>query len=225
MEKTVKLFTIQGQTLNSISSSAANWGELKAEINQFTTDQKMDNYNFEELKAVVKGSKVSLEVDDAILPDQDFTVFLLQRRGKAGGLGKKRAAIYEEVHEILDADPAAINYFSANFPWTNKSNSVLRDLIEGYVPTIATKEVVESPKASGDVAVYIAALETLVANHGSKVEKLAYENLRITLGVVSEDELAFQTEVKELAAEACQLATQLGNQVLSCKEVRELEEA
>lgn len=60
-----------------ISTNATTWGELKSELEA----QSLASGDYQ---GVVKETSTTLSLDDAILPDQDFTLFVVVKKSKAG---------------------------------------------------------------------------------------------------------------------------------------------
>lgn len=71
----VNVFFQQAGDLQSVESDAYTFGEFK---------EKYPEFNFSNKKVVVKESLVTLEVDDAKLPDEEFTLFVYPQKSKAG---------------------------------------------------------------------------------------------------------------------------------------------
>src|SRR5258707_8033249 len=82
-KRSIKIFHSQTGTTEVVESSAASWGELKA---QLTT-------SVAEKTCILSKSKLSLEYDSSVLPKEPFTVFVYPKESK-GGMAvkpKKRA--------------------------------------------------------------------------------------------------------------------------------------
>lgn len=115
--KTIRVFTSRGSQ-NTITTDATTWGELKPQIEEF--------YDLTNLQAAESVNKTSLIHKDAVLPDQDFVLFLRPVRTKAGGSIPSEGAIQ------------ALNKFST------KVNEALGDLIS----SLASLEVEEGEPES-----------------------------------------------------------------------------
>lgn len=73
--RTVTVYSTQGRGESQvIETDASTWGELKSQID-FSTGN---------VKAVVRENRTTLEANDAMLPNQDCTVFLYPSKVKSG---------------------------------------------------------------------------------------------------------------------------------------------
>lgn len=81
-------------------SEATTFGQLKDVLNQFGSLDK--------LRAVVKESRATLEMEEAILPEGEFTLFLTPKQIKAGAidiagiLSSLRDKISEAIDEVIE---------------------------------------------------------------------------------------------------------------------------
>lgn len=73
--KTVVVASPASNQARKITTQAETWGELKEELGGMYNDN---------LEAVVRPGNQSLGRDDAKLPDEDFSVYLIPRKNKAG---------------------------------------------------------------------------------------------------------------------------------------------
>lgn len=100
LRKVVVISTTKSQP-KEFYSEATNFGQLKDSLSEFGDISKM--------RAVVKESKATLELDEAVLPEGDFTVFLTPKQIKAGAidiaaaLTALRDKIYESYTEVIDS--------------------------------------------------------------------------------------------------------------------------
>jgi hypothetical protein len=130
----VKVFSTQmGE--KEVETGATTWGELQ-------TDLKKSGISFSKMKAVIGENKLTLEADGAMLPAQGFTLFLMNKKTKAGA--NVSALSYKQLRKtisvILQKDgEAAKEYFNEGKNYTTKSTDILRDLLSSYsgiVPSI-----------------------------------------------------------------------------------------
>ena len=77
MERIVKIYSSNADKILKCVSSATTWGELK-------TDLDRDGIEYEKNSVVVKENKTSLELDDALLPEGEFTLRLTPKNIKSG---------------------------------------------------------------------------------------------------------------------------------------------
>lgn len=97
----IKVLSSTKSGVKLIHSEATTWGQLKDSLREFGDLDKM--------AAVVKETRNSLQVDEALLPEGDFTLYLSPKQIKAGVSDEKAIAIIESLKEKLnDACDAVI---------------------------------------------------------------------------------------------------------------------
>ena len=62
-----------------IETEATIWGELKTALSE-------NGVSYEKMKAVIGETKLTLEADNALLPTEGFTLFLMNKKTKAGDI-------------------------------------------------------------------------------------------------------------------------------------------
>lgn len=101
--RTVTVDSPNGQ-LEEITTSATTWAELKKEISR--TGIPVDG-----MKGVTVGTKLTLEIDGASLPEGDFTVMLFTAKVKSGtidtvemmkDLKQGMMNVYDEIIDNLE---------------------------------------------------------------------------------------------------------------------------
>lgn len=78
--KQVTVYSTAGQNKRVIETTAATWGELQ----NLLADQGV---SYSGMKAVVGETQVTLESNAAMVPDSNFTLFLLPQKVKSGLYG------------------------------------------------------------------------------------------------------------------------------------------
>ena len=131
----VKVYSTQmGE--KEIETSATTWGELQRDLSS-------NSVNYDKMKAVIGENKLTLEADGAMLPATGFTLFLMNKKTKAGA--KKSLATYKygelrgTIRYILDQDPSQTTYFNKGRNYTTKSTDKLKELLsyyEGVTPSL-----------------------------------------------------------------------------------------
>lgn len=96
----MRTVTVIGTTLSNpreYQTEATTWGQLKDLISP-------DFGNVEGMKAVVKETRGNLERNDAVLPEEDFTLFLTPGKIKAGAVDvvQMLSALKEEFNAAID---------------------------------------------------------------------------------------------------------------------------
>ena len=74
----VLVFSTLSNSTTEVSTSATTWGELS----QFLTSKGL--FNPSGMKAIVKETKATLELNEAVLPDGDFVLYTIPTKNKSG---------------------------------------------------------------------------------------------------------------------------------------------
>jgi hypothetical protein len=81
-----------------VTTDVTTWGQLKAvsEVRGLLADN---------MDYVVKETKLGLASDESVLPTGDFTVFMIQKKTKAGVISRERMReiIEEETDELVNS--------------------------------------------------------------------------------------------------------------------------
>jgi len=127
----VKVFSTQmGE--KSITTDATTWGELQRDL-------EANSIGYSKMKAVIGENKLTLEADGAILPAQGFTLFLMNKRTKAGTDFSKTPyrVCRATIKAILDNDESAKEHFNEGKNYTTKGTDVLRQLLSSFSGVIS----------------------------------------------------------------------------------------
>lgn len=123
-----------------VETSAKTWGELQ-------NDLSSAGINISGMKSVIGETQLTLESGKAVLPEEDFTLFLMQKKTKSGsddiasmGYRDLRSKIQTIVAE--DGDHAK-DHFNKDRNYTTKSTADLRSLLSSY----SSPKVQEAPVA------------------------------------------------------------------------------
>lgn len=103
----MRTITVIGTTLSTpreYQTESTTWGQLKDLVSR-------DFGDVSNMKAVVKETRATLEREDALLPDEDCTIFLTQAKIKAGAVDviEILEALKEEYTEAIDNVIARVN--------------------------------------------------------------------------------------------------------------------
>lgn len=81
-----------------ILTNARTWGDFKRELSDVIRDLKNTT-------AVLKETRATLEMDDAILPDTNCTIFISQKQIKAGTIDTVRLleSAKDKFSELIDS--------------------------------------------------------------------------------------------------------------------------
>lgn len=136
----VKVYSTQmGE--KEIDSQATTWGELQRDLLKASI-------NYSGMKTVIGETKLTLEADAAVLPDYDFTLFLMPVKTKSGIAYEdmKYKELRSTIKKFIEEDKEeAEAYFNKGRNYTTKSTEDLRDLLLGYDEQEETEKKVASP--------------------------------------------------------------------------------
>jgi hypothetical protein len=123
---TVRVYNTRTQAQKTIETSVTKWGELKEVLN----GQGVETHN---LKAINGETEVTYDSPDAILPDNDFTLFLIPEKVKSGADDSLYWRYRAQIAEIISQEGAeARDHFNEGRPYTNKSTEDLGILLEEW---------------------------------------------------------------------------------------------
>lgn len=133
----IVIYSTKGKQKVEHETNATTWGELRQELSSI--------FDFNNLVATENVTRRDLTVDSAVLPTEDFHLFLRPVSTKLGGYS------YKEAKEIIKNSPdhvkeAIKKYFNKNY--TNLSTEDLNFCIEKFCksaskPTTPTPKIVE----------------------------------------------------------------------------------
>lgn len=140
----VRIYSTTGQTNLQLEFQGTTFRELKELMSQ-------NRVTYSGMKCVVGETKLTVEHDQALLPDGDFTLFIMPVKTKSGALSRSEA--YAQIKSLIERDgDRARNHFNADKNYTNKGTDLLNSLLDSYggganlTPTV-TKPEVEPVKA------------------------------------------------------------------------------
>jgi hypothetical protein len=103
--RTIRVISTQSDRAQSIESSASTWGELQSALSGIIS-------NVNDMKAIVRETRVSLESPEAQLPEGNFTVILSMKKIASGNetrysdsqLKELRTKLNNLFNDLLDED-------------------------------------------------------------------------------------------------------------------------
>lgn len=168
----VTIFSTKGSQKATHETQARTWGELKQELS--------NKYDFASLQATENIRRTDLTVDSAILPEQDFTLFLRPIKTKSG-----TSYSYKEVRGIISKDIKLQSYIKSVYGknYTNLSTETLNEAVDGF---------------KNFSKVYI--LEDLKNRFSSWLEEHGYKDIVVSLSLKDkEDDIeALEEEAQEI---------------------------
>lgn len=117
----IRIISTQSDGVKTIESSASTWGELKSELSSSLS-------NVQDMKAIVRDTRNTLESDEAVLPEGDFTIILTMKKIASGSEDKvtrySKSQILEIRTKILNLIDDLLDYEE------NLKNDKLEELTE-----------------------------------------------------------------------------------------------
>jgi hypothetical protein len=103
--RTIRVISTQSDRAQSIESAASTWGELQSALSGIIS-------NVNDMKAIVRETRVSLESPEAQLPEGNFTVILSMKKIASGNetrysdsqLKELRTKLNNLFNDLLDED-------------------------------------------------------------------------------------------------------------------------
>lgn len=89
----IRIISTQSDGVKTIESSASTWGELKSELSSSLS-------NVQDMKAIVRDTRNTLESDEAVLPEGDFTIILTMKKIASGSEDKVTRYSKSQILEI-----------------------------------------------------------------------------------------------------------------------------
>jgi hypothetical protein len=102
MARKVTVFQMGTNDRVEFNTSASTWGEIKRECSAIGSMATGD------LKAVVKQTKVTLDHNEAVVPDQDVTIYLVPNKNKSGN-EMSEAELTALINEIAEIEATTVN--------------------------------------------------------------------------------------------------------------------
>jgi len=114
--------------------SGDTWGELKSFLSNSGKDvngNRFSAFTFTNMKCVESLTRHTLEHPTAILPKENFVLFMMLQKSKSG-VGAERVALLQEVRDVIanapDVDQAKA-HFNKDKNFTNKSSEEIQNLL------------------------------------------------------------------------------------------------
>jgi len=114
--RTIRVISTQSDRAQSVESAASTWGELQSALSGIIS-------NVNDMKAIVRETRVSLESPEAQLPEGNFTVILSMKKIASGNetrytdsqLKELRTKLNNLFNDLLeeDEDETPVNGISA----------------------------------------------------------------------------------------------------------------
>lgn len=147
----VIIYNTTGKGYQNIMTAALSWKELKKSLDEA-------RITYANMKAVIGETQLTVESDDAQLPAEAFTLFLMPVKVKSGS-GLDRKTLFTNIKELIASNPGMKEKFIVDGKnMTQLSTDKLNELWNKYgksgattqapAPTPAVGAVVESVRKS-----------------------------------------------------------------------------
>lgn len=155
MSRKITVYTTGSGVGKVIETSSVNWGQLKAELGK-------EGVGTSSMKAVIGKTKTNLEHSEAIIPDEDFTLFLFPEKTRSGAPvytdAQIKAMSFSEIRAALkvisgESEATFKAHFNVGKNYTTKTTDEIKALLISYqaknAPKGKAKTATESlPKAA-----------------------------------------------------------------------------
>lgn len=194
----VTVYSTKGQQKFEHETSATNWGVLKSELKSV--------FDFNTLNATENITRRDLTVDTAILPTEDFILFLRPKTTKSG------AYTYKEAKAIVKADKNIQQFIKDAYAtdYTHLSTAQLNEAIGRTAGVSSAPQTVEiaNEDNEGDCT---EEEKDIVKILNETLQKNGYRNFTIFVNIfpIEEDNVPEKEEVSPEEAERLQKEAEL----------------
>lgn len=194
----VTVYSTKGQQKFEHETSATNWGVLKSELKSV--------FDFNTLNATENITRRDLTVDTAILPTEDFILFLRPKTTKSG------AYTYKEAKAIVKADKNIQQFIKDAYAtdYTHLSTAQLNEAIgrTAGVPLAPQTVEIANEDNEGDCT---EEEKDIVKILNETLQKNGYRNFTIFVNIfpIEEDNVPEKEEVSPEEAERLQKEAEL----------------
>lgn len=162
--RTVKVLTTSG-IVEELRTSAQNWGQLKQELTTSLGNRKV----------LLGSTKAELSVDEAVLPAEDFRLYLVESKVKSGALSKEELQNYlnlvDVTAKVLKKSTELIINDLTESSSENKGEKKLELVLKSLFERFSEKRIKESPED-------LAAIEEIKRLQG-EVSEEDYEDMEL----------------------------------------------
>jgi hypothetical protein len=172
----IKIFTTKGRTGDVIETNVTTWGELKKLVSNA-------GVSLSNMQATESINKTTFADDAAIIPTQDFALFLRPVKTKAGANYANMSR--KEMTDSMSPEQKTALKEATGKNWTNCSTDALRDFLMANSSSKAGAKAVEKsvkPVAKASTSKPTSKIVN-TSNNNNLIEEL--ENSITTLDVVS----------------------------------------
>ena len=185
--RTITIVSSVGNNKIKINFVGNTWGQLKQLLSSGGTtvdNKRFDAYSFSNMKAIESTRNSTLEHDTALIPANDFSLFLLPVQTKSGG------AVRDKVKEYFAANREAAREHFGNY--TQKKEADLAELLKSYKPSKKSKSKKEVAKKATSTTKKVAAKKVatkkISKTKSSKISKVVESVKKSKVSVSPEEE-------------------------------------
>jgi hypothetical protein len=151
--RVISIISTRGEKVK-VPFSGTAWADLKKILERGGTDvngKSFSAFSLSNMKCVESINKSTLEHPQAVVPDGDFSLFLMPVKSKSGA-SLSRTEAYGKIKGFIEQDgDRAKAHFNSEKNYTTKSTDALNELIESYAPGTKKSVSKEKAKAISDV--------------------------------------------------------------------------
>lgn len=123
-QKKVTVFSTLGKNAQEFTTGATTWGELQSNLKEMSIQ-------YSGMKAVIGENKHTLESDKALLPTEQFTLYLMPVKTKSGA---DRKALMQSIKEFVVANPLQkANFIIDGKNMTQLPTAKLEELVAKFI--------------------------------------------------------------------------------------------
>lgn len=119
--KKVTIFNSGVRNDVEVADNVNTWGALRNILEETYS-------NIDDMRAILRGTNTTLELEGAELPEGDIMIFLTARKTKSGS-DMTRKGCYVYIQEVRSTSEEGHAFFAG---YTNKTTGVLRDMIDEW---------------------------------------------------------------------------------------------
>lgn len=150
MSRKVTIYSPAGKNAKQLEVSGGTWKELQRVLST-------NNVSYSGMKAVIGENRLTMESDNAVLPDGDFTLFLMPIKTKSGA---DRKELMATIKDFVTANPHRKQDFIIDGKnMTQLSTPTLEGLVARHIAgksaekapeTVSDKHIAESAKKAAE---------------------------------------------------------------------------
>lgn len=191
--KKITIYSTKGRQKYEHTSDATTWGELRSEL--------LEEFDFDNLTATENITRRDLTVDTAILPTEDFNLFLRPKSTKLGILS------YKEAKDLIkNADDSVKDYIKDYFGvnYTHLSTANLNIAVDRFIGLRGNPEPTLEPAAPSPETTPMKKLEKVAAkDEYEEEEETVRKNILDLVDIFAITDFYFKASWKDSSSRDC----------------------